>query len=49
MKDELRHDEMIESVNVCAKLYSYLKQNCDGKIKESMKAKGVKKCVKKIS
>ena len=47
MKDKLGYNEMIESVNVCAKLYSYLKQNCDGKIKESMKAKSVKKCTKK--
>lgn len=49
MKDKLGPDEMIESVNVCAKLYSYLRQTCDGKIKESMKAKGVKKCLEKIS
>ena len=38
---------MIESVNVCAKLYSYTKQYFDGKIIECKKAKGTKKCVKK--
>lgn len=47
VKDKLGHNETIESVNVCAKLYSYLKQSCDGKIKESMQAKSVKKCAKK--
>ena len=47
MKDELGDDEMVESVNVCAKLYSFTKQTPDGKILESTRAKGVKKCVKK--
>ena len=47
MKDESENDEMEESVNVCAKLYSYTKQICDDEIKENMKAKGIKKCVKK--
>ena len=32
---------------MCEKLYSYTKQICDGEIKENMKAKGIKKCVKK--
>ena len=44
MKDELGDDEMIESVNVCAKLYSYASQTSEGEIKENKKAK---KCVKK--
>ena len=47
MKDELGDDEMIESVNVCAKLYSFTRQTRDGKVIESSKAKGVKKCIKK--
>ena len=47
MKDELGDDEMVESVNVCAKLYSFTKKTPDGKILESTRAKGVKKCVKK--
>ena len=47
MKDELRDDEMIESVNMCAKLYSYAKQTPDGKVVKNKKAKGTKKCVKK--
>ena len=47
MKDELDNNEMVKSVNVCAILYSYLKQTTDGEIKDSMKAKGIKKCVKK--
>ena len=44
MKDELGDAEMIESVNVCTKLYSYANQTSDGEIKENKKAK---KCVKK--
>ena len=47
MKDELGDNEMIESVNVCAKLYSYTKQDLNGNIIECKKAKGTKKCVKK--
>ena len=46
MKDELGDNEMIESVNVCAKLYSYTKQYFNGKIIECKKSKGTKKCVK---
>ena len=37
---------MIESVNVCAKLYSYAEQTNKG-TEEKKKAKGIKKCVKK--
>ena len=47
MKDELGDNEMIESVNVCAKLYPYTEQTPSGKINECKKAKGTKKCVKK--
>ena len=47
MKDELGDNEIIESVNVCAKLYSYTSQTPRGKILETKKAKGTKKCVKK--
>ena len=47
MKDELGDNEMIESVNVCGKLYSYTKQDPNGNIIECKKAKGTKKCVKK--
>ena len=46
MKDELGDNEMIESVNICAKLYSYTEQDNDNII-ECKKAKGTKKCVKK--
>ena len=47
MKDELGDNEIIENVNVCAKLYSYTKQHFNGKIIECKKSKGTKKCVKK--
>ena len=47
MKDELGDNEMIESVNVCAKLYSYTEQTPSGEIIECKKAKGTKKCLKK--
>ena len=47
MKDELGDNEMIESVNLCAKLYSYTKQDFNGSIIECRKAKVTKKCVKK--
>ena len=41
-KDETGDNEIIESVNVCAKLYSFVSE-----VKEEKKAKGIKKCVKK--
>ena len=47
MKDELGDDEMIESANICAKLYSYNKQDSNGNITECKKAKSTKTCVKK--
>ena len=46
MKDETGDNEIIESVNVCAKLYSYISQTNNG-CEEKKKAKGIKKCVKK--
>ena len=46
MKDETGDKEIIESVNVCAKLYSYISQTNNG-CEEKKKAKGIKKCVKK--
>ena len=45
MKDETANDEIIESVNVYAKMYSYLRQTNNGN-KERKKSKGIKKCVK---
>ena len=46
MKDETANDEIIESVNVYAKMYSYLRQTNNGN-KERKKSKGIKKCVRK--
>ena len=45
-KDELGDNGMIESVNICAKLYSYTEQDNDNII-ECKKAKSTKKYVKK--
>ena len=45
-KDELGDNGMIESVNICAKLYSHTEQDNDNII-ECKKAKSTKKCVKK--
>ena len=48
MKDETANDEILESVNVCAKMYAYLKQiNDNNGSKEEKKARGIKKSVKK--
>ena len=49
MKDELGDDEIIESVNVYAKLYLHTRQTPDGRVLENKKAKGTKKCIKKVS
>ena len=48
MKDETANDEILISVNVCAKIYAYLKQiNDNNGFKEEKKAKDIKKSVKK--
>ena len=41
-KDETGNNEIIESVNVCAKLHSFISETSEEK-----KAKGIKKCVKR--
>ena len=46
MKGELGDDEMDESVNAGAKLYSYTRQTPNSEIKEAKKAKSTKKCIK---
>ena len=47
MKGELGDDEMDESVNAGAKLYSYTRQTPNSEIKEAKKANSTKKCIKK--
>ena len=47
MKFELGDDEMIECTNARAILYAYLYQEPNGKIHESKRANGTKKCITK--